>query len=75
MALKNALTTLHDRPTAGECELWLGRTPVAPESRTMKWLSILAVTAGVVLVLWKLGFVEKFLGPWASWAKWIGYFQ
>ena len=41
----------------------------------MKWISILAVAGVVVIVLWKLGFVEQVLGPWASWAKWIGYFQ
>jgi hypothetical protein len=29
----------------------------------------------IIVLLWKYGFVEKFLGPWASWAKFIGYFQ
>jgi hypothetical protein len=41
----------------------------------MKWVSILAVTVLVVVVLWRCGYVEKVLGPWAAWAKWIGYFQ
>jgi hypothetical protein len=41
----------------------------------MKWVSILAVTLLVVGVLWRSGFIEKTLGPWASWAKFIGYFQ
>jgi hypothetical protein len=41
----------------------------------MKWVIILLVAAVVAVVLWKYGFVEKFLGPWAGWAKWIGYFQ
>lgn len=41
----------------------------------MRWLLIALVTIGVFVLLWKNGFVEKFLGPWAAWAKWIGYFQ
>lgn len=41
----------------------------------MKWIMILLVTVGVALVLWKYGFIEKFLGPWAAWGKWIGYYQ
>jgi hypothetical protein len=41
----------------------------------MKWALILAVAVTVVMVLWYTGYVEKFLGPWAAWAKWIGYFQ
>jgi len=41
----------------------------------MKWVSILAVAFLVVGALWRFGFVEKVLGPWAAWAKWIGYFQ
>jgi hypothetical protein len=28
-----------------------------------------------LLVLWYYGYAEKFLGPWASWANFIGYFQ
>lgn len=41
----------------------------------MKWILILLIAAGVAIVLWKYGFIERFLGPWAAWAKWIGYFQ
>jgi hypothetical protein len=41
----------------------------------MKWVSILAVAGLVLMVLWYTGYVEQFLGPWASWAKFIGYFQ
>jgi hypothetical protein len=41
----------------------------------MKWVSILAVAGQVFMVLWYTGYVEQFLGPWASWAKFIGYFQ
>ncbi len=40
----------------------------------MKWLSILLVAATIIVLLWKFGFVEEFLGPWAAWANWIGYF-
>jgi hypothetical protein len=28
-----------------------------------------------IVVLWYMGYAEKFLGPWASWANFIGYFQ
>jgi hypothetical protein len=41
----------------------------------MKWLVFLLVIAAIGVVLWKFGFIEQFLGPWAAWAKWIGYFQ
>ena len=41
----------------------------------MKWFSAVGVVGVVVIVLWYTGYVEKFLGPWASWAKFIGYFQ
>ena len=41
----------------------------------MKWVSILAVAALVFMVLWYSGYVEQFLGQWASWARFIGYFQ
>ena len=41
----------------------------------MKWVSILAVAALVFMVLWHSGYVEQFLGPWASWTRFIGYFQ
>jgi hypothetical protein len=41
----------------------------------MKGLVILVVAGAAILALWKYGFVEQFLGPWAAWAKWIGYFQ
>lgn len=37
-------------------------------------VGLLIIIVGVVL-LWKYGLVEKFLGPWASWANFIGYFQ
>ncbi|HSQ54739.1 MAG TPA: hypothetical protein VLM40_03260 [Gemmata sp.] len=40
----------------------------------MKWLMILLVVVIVVVVLWKYGFLEQLLGPWAAWAKFIGYF-
>jgi hypothetical protein len=40
----------------------------------VKWLSILLVAGTLIIALWKLGFVEKFLGPWAAWGHWIGYF-
>jgi len=41
----------------------------------MKWISILAVGFLVFMVLWYTGYVEQFLGPWASWARFIGYFH
>jgi hypothetical protein len=41
----------------------------------MKLVLISLVAVGVGVVLWKYGFIEKFLGPWAAWAKWIGYFN
>ena len=41
----------------------------------MKWILILLVTVGVAIVLWKYGFIEELLGPWAAWANFIGYFQ
>lgn len=41
----------------------------------MKWITFLLVIAVIGVVLWKYGFVEKFLGPWAAWSRWIGYFQ
>ncbi|HVK14629.1 MAG TPA: hypothetical protein VM597_38175 [Gemmataceae bacterium] len=41
----------------------------------MKWLSIVGVVGVVLMVLWKAGYVEQFLGPWASWARFIGYFE
>lgn len=41
----------------------------------MKWIVMLLFTAGVFFALWRYGYIEKFLGPWAAWAKWIGYFQ
>jgi hypothetical protein len=41
----------------------------------MKWLSVVGVVGVVAIVLRKLGYVEQFLGPWASWAKFIGYFE
>jgi hypothetical protein len=41
----------------------------------MKWISFAVVVVVVFVLLWKYGFIEKFLGPWAAWAKWIGYFQ
>lgn len=41
----------------------------------MKWLLMLAFLVTVFVLVWKYGLVEKFLGPWAAWAKWIGYFQ
>jgi hypothetical protein len=43
----------------------------------VKWFLVILATVGlgVLVALWKNGFVEKFLGPWAAWAKWIGYFQ
>lgn len=41
----------------------------------MKWVMIGLVTLVVFLGLWRFGLIEKFLGPWAAWANWIGYFQ
>lgn len=41
----------------------------------MKWLTILVVAVTIFIVLARIGFLEEFLGPWAAWAKWIGYFQ
>ena len=41
----------------------------------MKWLVFLLVLALIFLALWKFGFLEQFFGPWAGWAKFIGYFQ
>ena len=41
----------------------------------MKYVIILVVTAVVVAGLWASGFLDDFLGPWAAWANWIGYFQ
>jgi hypothetical protein len=41
----------------------------------MKWPLFLVILLTVVLVLWKSGFVESVLGPWAAWAKFIGYFD
>jgi hypothetical protein len=46
-----------------------------PEAASMKWVSILVVTAIAVGALWRYGFIEQVLGPWAAWAKWVGYFQ
>ena len=40
----------------------------------MKWVAFLLVLAVIFLALWKFGFFEKFFGPWAAWANWIGYF-
>lgn len=41
----------------------------------MKWLTILVVAATAFLAAAKIGFLEDFLGPWAAWANWIGYFR
>jgi len=41
----------------------------------MKWLKFLIVAVVVFGVLWKYGYVEEFLGPWAAWADFIGYFR
>ena len=40
----------------------------------MKLVLISLVAVAVAVVLWKYGFVERFLGPWAAWSNWIGYF-
>ena len=41
----------------------------------MKWITFVLVVVVVFFVLWKFGYIEKFLGPWAAWANFIGYFQ
>ena len=40
----------------------------------MKWLVPVLLIAAALVALWKYGYVEEFLGPWAAWANWIGYF-
>ena len=40
----------------------------------MKWPLLLLVVLGVVVGPLKFGVLEKCFGPWAAWAKWIGYF-
>src|SRR5215218_9246212 len=59
----------------GEGVLWFGQTRSFVGDTPMKWVSILAVAALVFMVLWHSGYVEQFLGPWASWTRFIGYFQ
>jgi hypothetical protein len=59
----------------GEGVLGFGQTRSFVGDTPMKWVSILAVAALVFMVLWYSGYVEQFLGPWASWARFIGYFQ
>jgi len=41
----------------------------------VKWVVLLLFIAAVFVALWKYGFIEEFLGPWAAWANWIGYFS
>ena len=41
----------------------------------MKSTFIAVVVLIAIVVLWYYGYAEKFLGPWASWANFIGYFQ
>jgi hypothetical protein len=41
----------------------------------MKWVVLLLVVVVVFFGLWKYGYIEQFLGPWAAWANWIGYFS
>jgi hypothetical protein len=41
----------------------------------MKWAGIFVVAGFILMVLWYSGFIEEFLGPWAAWANFIGYFQ
>jgi hypothetical protein len=52
----------------------------------MRWIWILVsiIIICVFIALWQSGalektlgpgLVEKFLGPWKAWAKWIGYFE
>jgi hypothetical protein len=40
----------------------------------LKWPLFLLVALTVVIVLLRVGFFEECFGPWAAWAKWIGYF-
>jgi hypothetical protein len=53
------------------------RITAAIRRLAVKWVGALFFMAGIagLVWLWKEGFVEKFLGPWAAWSKWIGYFQ
>jgi hypothetical protein len=41
----------------------------------MKWVVLLLLIVAVFVVLWKYGYVEQFLGPWAAWSNWIGYYS
>ena len=41
----------------------------------MKWPLIVLVFLGTLVALTKAGFFEKVFGPWAAWAKFIGYFD
>jgi hypothetical protein len=41
----------------------------------MKWVIFVLVVGVVGFALWRCGFIEEFLGPWAGWANFIGYFQ
>jgi hypothetical protein len=41
----------------------------------VKWALIAFVTVAAIAALWKYGFIEEFLGPWAAWANFIGYFS
>ena len=41
----------------------------------LKWPLFLLAVLGGLFALFRAGFFEKVLGPWAGWAKFIGYFD